>query len=412
MLEALSRAVLGRAERLSGMLEDAEHTFADLIERSQATSQPALVAWACHLLAQVQQARGNLGGAGRTYQRAHDLAAESEQTAPLPGAIANLGLAEVAYQRAELDDAIDHINLGVALCRRTANPTLVASGLATRAWILQARGDPAGARDAIDEAADIGLGAEIVDLVNPVPARRAKLLLVQGDLDGAAAWTDERGLSAGDDPPYAREPAYLALARVLRAQGRAAEALGLLERLHVTAARQGRLGSVIEIQALQALANADRGDDERAASLLTGALARAQPQEYVRVFADEGADMGMLLRRLLATRQAVESDGGGVPAPYLQRLIAAIEPAGERLPDEPVHRSRRVLVPGLVEGLTEREMEVLRLLAAGKPNREIADELFVTLHTVKKHITHILDKLGATNRTEAAARARDLGLIE
>jgi LuxR family maltose regulon positive regulatory protein len=408
MLEALSRAVLGRAERLGGHIKEAERTFTLLIEQSQATAQPALVAWACHLLAQVQQARGNLDGAGQTYRRAYELTLKSERTAPLPGAIAFLGLAEVAYQRGEVGDALDHITRGVALCRQTANATLIASGLTTLAWIRQSQGDAAGAREAMTEAVDIGLGPEVADLINPVPARRARLLLVQGDVEAAVAWTLERGLSTDEDPAYAWEPAYLTLARVLRAQGRAAEAVRLLERLHARATTEDRNGSVIEIQALRALASADRADEAGALSFLSDALTLAYPQGYVRIFADEGPAMGALLGRFLANQRSARTEGD-VPAQYVARLVAAIE--AERPPGPSPDRRASVHVPGLVEALSERELEVLQLLAAGKANREIADELYVTLHTVKKHITHILGKLGAANRTEAAARARELGLL-
>ena len=144
--------------------------------------------------------------------------------------------------------------------------------------------------------------------------------------------------------------------------------------------------------------------------LLTEALALAHPQGYVRIFADEGAAMGVLLGRLLANQQSARI-GRDVPVEYVSRLIAAIEPDAQRPPGAAPVRPGSVIVPGLVEALSEREVEVLQLLAAGKANREIADELYVTLHTVKKHITHILGKLGAANRTEAAARARDLGLV-
>jgi LuxR family maltose regulon positive regulatory protein len=410
MLDALTRAVLGRAERLSGRLEDAERTFTLVIERSHATAQPALVAWACHLLAQVQQARGNLGGAGQTYRRARDLTLKSEQPAPLPGAIVHLGLAEVAYQRGELGDALDNITRGVALCHQTANATLIASGLTTLAWVRQSQGDPLGAREAMSQAVEIGLGSEVVDLINPVPARRARLLLVQGDVEAAAAWTGERGLSADDDPAYAWEPAYLTLARVLRAQGRAEEALGMLERLHAKAKEEDRKGSVIEIQALRALASADRGDEAGAVSFLTDALVLAHPEGYVRIFADEGPEMGVLLGRLLAHQRSAKA-GGDVPAEYVDQVMAAIQPDAERRPGATPARPGSVIVPGLVEALSERELEVLQLLAAGKANSQIAEELYVTLHTVKKHITHILGKLGAANRTEAAARARELGLV-
>jgi LuxR family maltose regulon positive regulatory protein len=358
----------------------------------------------------VQQARGNLDGAEQTYRKARDLTLTSEQPAPLPGAIVHLGLAQVAYQRGELIDASEHITRGVALGRKTANASLLASALITLAWIRQAEGDPAGARAAMGQAEEIGLGSEVVDLINPVPARRARLFLVQGDVEAAAAWTAERSLSATDDPSYAWEPAYLTLARVLRAQGHAKEALGLLDRLHARATEEDRKGSVIEIQALRALALADRGDEAGAVSVLTDALALAHPQRYVRLFADEGPVMGALLGRVLANQRSARLNSD-VPAEYVARLVGAIEPDPGRPPGLTTAKPKGLLVPGLIEALSVRELEVMQLLAAGKTNREIADELYVTLHTVKKHITHILGKLGAANRTEAAARAREFGLL-
>jgi LuxR family maltose regulon positive regulatory protein len=399
----------GRAQRLAGQLEEAERTFTTLIERLQATAQPAMVAWACHLLAQVQQGRGNLNGAEESYRRAHAISLKSEGAAPLPGAIAYLGLAEVAYHRGELVDALNHVTAAIPLCHQAANATLVAAGLTTLAWIRQWEGDPAGAREAMTQAMEIGLGAGVADLINPIPARRARLLLVQGDVEAAAAWTVERGLGAGDDPDYAWEPAYLTLTRVLLAQGRAGEAAGLLKRLNARATKQARSGSLIEIEVLQALALGEMDDQAGALSALATALRRAQPHGYVRIFADEGEPMRSLLETTLASASAVRANGE-VSAEYVGRLIAVIEADAGRRP-LPFRNRAKIVVPGLVEALSQRELEVLKLLAAGKANREIADELYVTLHTVKKHITHILGKLGAANRTEAAARARDVGLL-
>jgi LuxR family maltose regulon positive regulatory protein len=134
----------------------------------------------------------------------------------------------------------------------------------------------------------------------------------------------------------------------------------------------------------------------------------------VRVFADEGAPMSALLGRLVAAQRvaAQRSDrnaAGGVPLAYLGRLLRAF--GDEATPGASPSRGRGVGIPGLVEALSERELEVLRLVAAGKPNREIAAELYVALDTVKKHLTHIFEKLGAANRTQATARARELGLL-
>ena len=198
------------------------------------------------------------------------------------------------------------------------------------------------------------------------------------------------------------------LARVLLAQGRPGPALGLLERLHTAAAAQGRAGSIIEIQPLQALALAVRGDEEAAVDALAQALMLACPQGYVRVFADEGAPMAALLARLVAAQKAGQGAASGVPLGCLAKVLRAF---GGNNGVQGAGRGAASAAPGLVEQLTARELEILVLLAAGAPNPRIAEQLVVSLDTVKKHVSHVLGKLGAANRTEAATRARQLGLI-
>ena len=318
---------------------------------------------------------------------------------------AYVGLAEVAYQRNELDRALRTRHRGIALCRSFVYTMPLAAGLATLAWIRQAGGDPAGALDAMDEA--VRAAPDPPGLLNPIPARRARLLLAQGDLAAAARWTQEAGLNADDEPDYAREPGHLVLARVLLAQGRPGPALALLDRLYAAAAAQDRAGSLIEIGALRALALAASGDADRAVDALAEALTLACPQGYVRVFADEGAPMAALLARLIAAQRS----GGAaaeVPLGCLARLQRAL---GAQDVAPGAGRGGVTAVPGLVEQLTSRELEVLEMLAAGRSNQAIAGQLVVTLDTVKKHVSHVLGKLGAANRTEAVTRARELGLI-
>jgi LuxR family transcriptional regulator, maltose regulon positive regulatory protein len=175
----------------------------------------------------------------------------------------------------------------------------------------------------------------------------------------------------------------------------------------VTAAAQDRTGSLIEIGALRALALAASGDADRAVATLAEALTRASSRGHVRVFADEGAPMAALLARLI-TAQRSGGAAAQVPLGCLARLQRALG-AQDIIPD--AGRGSVAAVPGLVEQLTSRELEVLQMLAAGKSNQAIASRLVVTLDTVKKHVSHVLGKLGATNRTEAVARARELSLI-
>jgi ATP/maltotriose-dependent transcriptional regulator MalT len=311
----------------------------------------------------------------------------------------------VAYQRNELDSALRHVTDGIALCRSFVYTMPLAAGLATLAWIRQATGDPAGALEAMGEAAQAAPGPP--GPVNPVPAQRARLLLAQGDVDGAAHWTKETGLGADDEPHFPREPGQLVLARVLLAQDRLGQALTLLNRLYAAAVTQDRTGSAIEAGALRPLALAASGEEATAVAALAEALALACPQGYVRVFTDEGPPMAALLGRLFATQRAGQA-AVGVPLGCVARLQRSFD-AGHAMPDP--GRGTAAAVPGLVDQLTARELDVLRLLAAGAPNPQIAEQLVVSLDTVKKHVSHLLGKLGAANRTEAVTRARELGLI-
>jgi len=256
------------------------------------------------------------------------------------------------------------------------------------------------------EAGQAGLSPQVVALLSPVPSQRARLLLAQGDVPAAAQWATAAGLSPDDEPDYPREPAYLVLARVLLAHNDPGPALTLLQRLLDAAARQGRTGSIIEIQVLRALALAAGGDHASALDGLTEALTLARRHGYVRVFADEGAPMHALLAQLPAARPGQQHAARRIDRGYLAALLRACGRTDAAPPRRGV-----AAPPGLAEPLTDRELEVLRLIAAGKSNQRIAHDLVVALDTVKKHVTHVLGKLGAANRTEAVARARQFGLI-
>jgi LuxR family transcriptional regulator, maltose regulon positive regulatory protein len=405
LLNSTARRFLAVAEWLRGRVTEAEGAFTTSIAGWQAAGQPTLTAWHRYQLGQVQRAQGRLDTAVQTYEQALRAAAVPGRPPPPAVGLVYVGLAEVAYQRNELDTALKYVTEGIALERQFLPGASPVAGLVTLAWIRQAAGDPAGALAAIGE---VRHGSPTTaGVLNPAPAQHARLLLAQGDVAAAARWADETGLRAGDEPRYPREPGYLVLARVLLAQQRAAEALALLDRLHVAAVAQDRVGSVIEAGALRALALSACGQDADAVNALAGVLTLACPQGYVRVFADEGPPMAALLGRLIAARRAGRV--AEVPLGCLARLQRAFDLGYPG----PASRSATVpvAVPGLVEQLTSRELEVLTMLAAGRSNQAIASQLVVTLDTVKKHVSHLLGKLGAANRTEAVARARELELI-
>ena len=414
MLESVTRWNLVAAEWLRGRPAEAERGFlsaSSSLAAWRATGQLTLVAWGYDHLGHAQRAQGHLGAARATYQEALEAVAGEPGQPVMPAAgIAHVGLAEVAYERDQLDAAFEHATQGVALARQLGWTLPLVAGLSILARIRQAQGDPAAVLEAVREAEHVQLSEAVVGLLNPMPALRARLALGNGQVEAATRWVQQRGLDVQDQPSYPRERDCLILARVLLAQQAPQRALELLEPWTALAAAQGRAESSIELSALQALAHAARGDEPAALTVLAEALLLGSPEGYLRVFVDEGPPMAALFGQLLGGRHPERQAAvDAVPRDYLARLAAAFEHAGA--PVFPAVKRGAVMVPGLVEALSARELEVLVLLATGQPNRAIAEELVVSLDTVKRHLTNLFTKLGVANRTQAVARARELGLL-
>lgn len=395
MLDSLARLPIAVAAWLRGRPDQAEPTLASVIDRwfTHGADDYAVV-WS-YFLGQVQAAQGRVEAAARTYRRALNLV-PGERRRPTAGAVL-VGSAQLAYSRDDLSTAERHLDVAVPLCRGLGYTQPLAIGLALQALVREAGGDPSGANLAMAEAGDLSASG-VVDLINPVPAMRAGLWLKRGDVEAAAGWIHWRGLRAEDQPRYPHEAAYLVLVRVLMHEGRSTRALRLLDRLLAAATRPHRDGSRVEIQVLRAMLLADR-DEDGALEALGEAL--RVTGGHARVIIDEGKPMAALLGRFVAARR----EPGSGAARTLRRLVRTIGEVDQRA-------DARRYGKEVVTGLTSREREVLRLLATGRANREIAGELFVSPHTVKRHVTHILDKLDAGNRTEAVARGRDLGLLD
>jgi LuxR family maltose regulon positive regulatory protein len=223
--------------------------------------------------------------------------------------------------------------------------------------------------------------------------------IAQGEWRRALGWSRERGLSVDDELSYLREFEHITLARLLlarhtaeRAERHVHEATGLLERLLRAAEKGERSGSVIEILVLQALASQARGDRPAALAALHRALGLAEPEGYVRTFVDEGPPLAMLLRAI--------GKQGTAPG-YVRRLLAALDSTAGSPPAD----------QGIIEPLSERELEVLRLLGTDLDGPAIARELVVSLNTVRTHTNHIYAKLGVNNRRAAVRRAGELDLL-
>jgi LuxR family transcriptional regulator, maltose regulon positive regulatory protein len=229
--------------------------------------------------------------------------------------------------------------------------------------------------------------------------------LAIGAFDRAIHWTEELAQQVAVPSLLARERQDVARARILLAHKRPTEALSLLEPLQVIAEQQERLSHVIEMKVLQALAYQMRQQEQEALSTLSQALRLAEPEGYIRCFVDEGVPMAALLSRL---REQERKHG---PTPYVDTLLAAFLQDSTEPEHQPERAGLSMTAQPLQDPLSERELEVLRLMVGGNSNQEIAEALVLSINTVKRHVSNIFSKLRVHTRVQAVARARVLGLL-
>jgi LuxR family maltose regulon positive regulatory protein len=373
----------------------AGRVLAEAARASQASDDPHTALLTLALLAETQIARGQLHRAAETLQQSLQLAERhvlhSDQTWPV--ACAAIGLGEVLYEWNELDAAAARLQQCLELSETEAGYAAWSIDYLPLAHLYQAQGAPDLAHEMIHRAEQLARQSNITWLKTRAAACRAKLWLRQGHLATAVAWAEECGLKIGADIGYRREGEYATLARVWITQGKVEQALALLAWLLDVTEAANLMRSVIEILVIQALAFQSQDNTTEAINTLERALVLAEPEGYIRTFVDEGAPLAHLLRQA-ASR--------GISPEYVNKLLAAFAEATDTAPAMP---------QPLVEPLTERELEVLALIAAGMTNQEIAQALTITLGTIKRHLHNIYGKLDVRNRTEAVARARELRLL-
>jgi len=396
-------ALLGLAHWTSGDLEEAYQAFAEGQASLRKTGDITLEMIGAFVLANIRTAQGRLRDAARLYEGALDQAAR--QGGPVPPTAADLyvGLSELCHEHNDLDAAARYLRSSQELGEHGGLQENRYRWYVGMARIAEAQGDLDRALELLDEAQQLYVRSPNPE-VRPVAAVKARVWIRQGRLVEALGWAHERGLSVDDDLTYLREFEHITLARLCIARHRSnrdesalREAMALLDRLQQAAEAGGKLGSLIEVQVLQALAHQAQGDVIRACVPLERALTLAEPEGYARTFVDEGEAMRALLGHATAD---------GPASAYARRLLSAFETPA-RLAPTPL----QAVPAALVEPLTRREVEILRLIAAGMRNQEIAEQLFISLSTVKRHVANAYGKLGASHRTEAVARANALDLL-
>src|SRR5947209_8613234 len=416
MMQASARVGPAHAFLVSG---DVTQASEDLVAAAsapvRATGDLFALLTSITLLARLQVLQGRLRQAAITYEQVVHVVPGQEMLHVLVGSAGYyFGRGDLLREWNELDEASRHLSQGMELVRGrlTVDAHVVTQGYTALARLQMARGDASLALATLDAFTQLAsLRHFVPHLVAHGLAVRAQVELAQDHLAAAIRWADASGLSTEDDLSYLHEREYLTLARVRIAQGRndpaghansgtspfLRDALQLLERLLEDAEARARRGSALEILLLRALAFPAEAHRKEALASLERALLLSEPEGYIRLFLDEGEPMLALLRQAHAR---------GIAAGYVATLLSAFGELGAR-----ASLLRTSRADSLVEPLSERELAVLRLLVAGLSNAAMAQELVITVGTVKRHVNSIYTKLGVTSRTQAVARAHTLQLL-
>jgi LuxR family transcriptional regulator, maltose regulon positive regulatory protein len=395
LLDTIDKIAQGFMYSVDNRIEEAIQVCSQARDVALEDGHVFLAAQATEGLALAQYHQGRLRASAQSCQRVIDLAAQSAAQAPLAAA-GYVELAGIHIEWNDLEKAADLLDEALALCREWGIVQTLNEAYTAQSHLLQLRGDLEGAWDALEKAREFGSMEGDSSLVNfRLATQQARLNLAAGEPEKAVRWVEgTRAAFESDEggqplPAAFIETLQTTLARAYLAQERAAEALATLEPLLAPAEAAGALLRVIEVCALKALALQALGDTSAALASLARSLALAEPEGYVRMYLNEGEPMATLLRK--AAAHSIHSD-------YVKKLLAALAP--------PLPRPS-----ALVEPLTPRERDVLRLISQGLSNKEIADKLFIALNTVKRHTSSIYGKLGVKSRTQAAAQAREFGLL-
>ena len=397
---------LGGLFRDVGDITQASRSYAEAVTILLASENILAAVMAVEQLVRLLVMQGQLVQAVEVCQEMLNLSAGPNAQGKQQALISDMAraiLSQVLYERNELADAEMYVRQGIKQAKRGGFFQSLVFGQILLARILQARGDADGANKML-QAAIKSTQMNPSQLYHAeLTACQVQLWLAQKDLDTASRWAQESNLSAEVKFNPQNEFEHISLARVLIAQGRVesdgttlAKALELTKRLALSAESAGRMGHLIDLLILQALALDAQGDLNQALSSLERALELAEPQGFVRIFLDNGDPIIRLLKE--AARRDIAAD-------YVIKLLNLIDT--DTRPDGPNHSPSSLLV----DPLSDRELEVLHLMAQDLSYKEIADQIMVSLNTVRTHVKNIYSKLMVHKRSQAVAKARELNLL-
>jgi LuxR family maltose regulon positive regulatory protein len=368
----LSNAYLFQGDRAA-----AGQALSEALAISQASGDRFSTILALDGLGQIQELENQLYRAAETYRRVLQL--EGDQPHP-NAAETNLGLARITYEWNDLEAAERYGQQSLELARqydRVIDRFIIAEVFLAR--LKLARGDVAGAAAVLAQADRATREQNFVQRRPEVAAAQVLTLLRQGEVAAAAHLAQTYELPSSQ-------------ARVYLAQGDPSKALAVLGPVLQQMEAKGWQDERLKVMVLQAVALHAHGEKDQAVRVLREGLTLAEPGGFIRLFVDEGPSMKHLLQEMVSRGMAVD---------YARRLLAAFAPVEVKLAAQ----------SALIEPLSERELEVLHYLAAGLTNQEIADRLYLSLNTVKVHTRNIYGKLGVNHRTQAVARAQELGVL-
>jgi LuxR family maltose regulon positive regulatory protein len=394
-IRSIATALLGEACLMNGELEEARLACTEAKKIGQAAGDVHAVMIINCALGRIFVEQGLLHQAAEIYVETLQIATRPDGRKRAAAGEVYAELSQVSYEWNNLEAALEQVHSCIAICRQFGQKTFEATGSITLARLEQVQGNVNTAVEHMNIAEKLTREHHFAFKYTVwVKCALVRLWIAQGNLEKASHIVQESGITINDEIPYLREPEFLALLRLLLAQGNYDAAIVLSEHLLQKAETGKRIGRVIEVLVLQALIFQGRKETEQALAVLKRALSFARTERYTRTFVDEGEPMARLLH--LARSRQVETE-------YATHLLSVIERDADRT--QPAAQL-------LIKPLTMREIEVLRLIEAGCSNQDIAGKLVISIPTVKRHISNIYAKLGAESRTQAVAIGKELKIFE